>query len=109
MATKEEDRARMIARHNLVVSIIEINSQQMRSQSARAGLEIERACAVRDAALPGASPDLAGVIEELDRRMAALANEIQRLAARRDFLNAGLIEFDTGDASQPVGRPSGEQ
>jgi hypothetical protein len=97
----------MLERHKLVVSIIEINSQQMRCEGERAGLDIERACAVRDAALPHASPDLQRLIATLDQRMAALAVESQRLAMQRDFLNTALTEFD-GAASiadvGPVGR-----
>jgi hypothetical protein len=94
MATNEADRARMIARHSLVVRIIEINSQQMRCQSARNGLEIERACAARDAALPDAAPELADLIAMLEQRMAALDAEDGRLAVQRDFLSAGLLQFD---------------
>ncbi len=105
--SKEADRTRMIERHNLVVRIIEINSQQLRCESARAGLDIERACAVRDAALPNASPDLRQLIATLDQRMAALADESQRLATQREFLNTALTDFDGGvsDADiDPVGQ-----
>ena len=105
--SKEADRARMIERHNLVVRIIEINSQQMRCESTRAGLDIERACAVRDAALPNASPGLHQLIATLDQRMAALADESQRLATQREFLNTALTDFDGGasDADiDPVGQ-----
>jgi hypothetical protein len=105
--SNEADRARMIERHNLVVRIIEINSRQLRCDGARAGLDIERACAVRDAALPDASPDLQKLIATLDERMAALADECQRLATQREFLNAALAEFDGGAAgadTHPVGR-----
>ncbi len=109
MATNEADRERMIARHDLVVRIIEINSQQMRCQSARAGLEIERACAVRDAALPDAAPDLVEVIAALDARMAAFAAEDAKLAAQRDFLDAGLAEFDAAAARERAGRAPGGQ
>jgi hypothetical protein len=105
--SKDADRARMIERHNLVVRIIEINSQQLRCESGRVGLDIERASAVRDAALPGASPDLQELIMTLDQRMAALVDESQRLARQRDFLNKVLTEFDDGvsDADNgPIGQ-----
>lgn len=103
----EADRTRMIERHNLVVRIIEINSQQLRCEGARAGLDIERACAVRDAGLPNASPDLQQLIATLDHRMAALADESGRLATQREFLNTALTQFDSGasDADiHPVGQ-----
>lgn len=107
MVSNDSDKARMIERHKLVVNIIDINSRQLRCESAIAGLDIERACAIRDAALPGALPDVQSVIAVLDQRMTALSDESQRLATQREFLNAALSEFDAGASvadDDPIGR-----
>ena len=42
VVASERDKARMIERHKLVVNIIDVNSQQLRCESAIAGLDIER-------------------------------------------------------------------
>ena len=101
----ETDKARMIERHKLVVNIIEINSQQLRCESAKAGLDIERACALRDADQANTSPAAQDALADLDRRMAALTDESKRLDTQREFLNASLMEFDGGSKDpSSVGR-----
>jgi hypothetical protein len=105
MTTKEEDGARMLARHDLVVSIIDINSRQLRCASARAGLDIERACALRDAALPNAPADAAQLARTLERRMAELDEESRKLATQREFIEATLQALDRNEPG--VGKPSG--
>jgi hypothetical protein len=105
MMTKEEDRARMMARHDLVVSIIDLNSRQLRCAGARAGLDIERACALRDAALPNAPADAAELARRFERRMADLDEESRKLATQREFIEATLRAFDGNepDSSKPSG------
>ena len=101
MAASEADRSRMIERHKLVVNIIDVNSRQLRCESAKAGVDIERACALRDAALPDASQEMKARLAELERRMEDLSAEAQRLESQREFLNATLSEFD-GSAAESV-------
>ena len=109
MAASEADKARMVERHKLVVNIIDVNSQQLRCESAIAGLDIERACALRDAASLAAAGDGKSVIAALDKKMAALSDESQRLATQREFLNAALSEFDAvaGGEDDAASRSSG--
>ncbi len=106
MAASEADRSRMIERHKLVVNIIEINSLQLRCESAKAGLDIERACARRDAALPDAPAETKAHVAALERKMDELTSEAQRLESQREFLNATLSEFDgtASDSAEAVGR-----
>ena len=107
VAASESDKARMVERHKIVVNIIDVNSKQLRCESAIAGLDIERACAEREADEGRASADANAVVAELDKRMAALSDESQRLATQREFLNASLAEFDSvsrDDAAPRVGR-----
>lgn len=107
MAASEADRSRMIERHKLVVNIIEINSQQLRCESAKAGADFERARAEQDANLPGASGESRALVVALDQRLSELRAEAQRLETQREFLNATLTEFDgaAGSSDAPaVGR-----
>ncbi len=110
VAASERDKTRMVDRHKLVVSIIDVNSQQLRCESAIAGLDIERACAIREASSNDdvAKADAAkSEVIALDKRMILLCDESQRLATQREFLNTSLSEFDavsTDDDKQVVGR-----
>jgi hypothetical protein len=94
MMTKEEERARMLARHDLVVSIIDLNSRQLRCASAKAGLDIERARAVRDAALPDAPAEAVEEVRAVERRMADIDEESRKLVKQREFVEAALRELD---------------
>ena len=108
VAASESDKARMIERHKLVVSIIDVNSQQLRCESAIAGIDIERACAQRDVDSGNPSAEARAVLAALEKKMIALSDESQRLATQREFLNASLSEFDAataGEIAEPqVGR-----
>ena len=107
LTASDSDKARMMERHKVVVNIIDVNSKQLRCESAIAGLDIERACAMREAEEGRASEETKSVVAALDRRMLALSDESQRLATQREFLNASLTEFDSAardDAATPVGR-----
>ena len=107
VAASESDKARMVERHKIVVNIIDINSKQLRCESAIAGLDIERACALRDVDASNLPAEARAVVASLDKRMVELSDESQRLATQREFLNASLSEFDSaanGDVQPPVGR-----
>ena len=86
----------MIARHKLIESMIRNNELQLKNESARGGAEIERACALRDAAAAGAGPETAKAVEEASRRLKALEEEHRKLVAEREWLNTSLLEFETG-------------
>ena len=94
VVASESDKTRMIERHKLVVNMIDVNSQQLRCESAIAGLDIERACALRDVDPRKDSVETKAVVAALDKRMSALSDESQRLATQREFLNTSLSEFD---------------
>ena len=100
VVASESDKARMIERHKLVVNMIDVNSQQLRCESAIAGLDIERACATREARSGTVSAETEAVVAALDKRMAALSDESQRLATQREFLNVSLSEFDAAASSE---------
>ena len=70
------------------------------SLSAVECLDIERACAVRDAALPNASADLRQLIETYDEQMAALGREIEKLETQREFLRGALATLHL--PAQPI-------
>jgi uncharacterized small protein (DUF1192 family) len=95
MESRRDDKARMMARHEMVMGLIDNNARQLRCDNQRHGVEIERKLAVRSAAaLPDAPPSLLAVIAECDQRLAVLDEEERRLAAERDWLTATLAAFD---------------
>jgi hypothetical protein len=94
MQSELDDRARMTARHEMVMGLIDNNARQLRCDNQRHGVEIERQLAVRAAALPGASPSSLAAIAECDQRLAAIGEEAHRLAAERDWLTTTLAAFD---------------
>jgi hypothetical protein len=92
-------RDRMIARHKLGEGMIRNNEPQLKNESARGGAEIERACALRDAALPGAGAAAQAEVEKITARLRSLEDEHQRLVAEREWLNASLLEFESGPSN----------
>ena len=94
MQSQLDDRARMQARHEMVMGLIDNNARQLRCDNQRHGVEIERKLAVRAAALPGAPPSSQAAIAECDQRLAVIDEEEHRLAAERDWLSATLAAFD---------------
>jgi hypothetical protein len=94
MEFQRDDKARMMARHEMVMGLIDNNARQLRCDNQRHGVEIERKLAVRAAALPGAPPSSQAVIEECDQRLAVIDEEEHRLAAERDWLTTTLAAFD---------------
>lgn len=98
-AELEGARQRMLARHKLIEGMIRNNELQLKNESARGGAEIERACALRDAALPGAGAAQQAELERVTLRLASLEVEHQRLVAEREWLSVSLLEFETGPSA----------
>ena len=94
MESRRDDKARMMARHEVVMGLIDNNARQLRCDNQRHGIEIERKLAVRAAALSGASSSSQAVIAECDQRLGVIDQEEHRLAAERDWLTATLAAFD---------------
>lgn len=94
MSENDAGREVMIERHKLVVSMIDVNSRQLRCDSAKAGLDIERACAVRDAASPDKAEEAKTRLQEIEERLAVVAEEQHKLATEREFLDSALAEYD---------------
>jgi hypothetical protein len=100
MESQRDDKARVVARHEMVMGLIDNNARQLRCDNRRHGIEIERKLAVRSAALSGAPLSSQAAIAECDRRLAALDVEEHRLGAERDWLSATLAAFDAA-ADEP--------
>jgi hypothetical protein len=94
MESQRDDKARMMARHEVVMGLIDNNARQLRCDNQRHRIEIERKLAVRAAALSGAPLSSQAVIAECDQRLAVIDEEEHRLAAERDWLTATLAAFD---------------
>ena len=94
MQSEIDHRARMQARHEMVMSLIDNNARQLRCDNQRHGVEIERQLAVRAAALPGAPSSSLTAIAECDQRLAVIDEEAHRLASERDWLTTTLAAFD---------------
>jgi hypothetical protein len=97
----ELQRARdwVIARHRLIDGMIHNNQMQLKNECARGGAEIERECALRDAARPDAGAEAQAELERATARLQALQAEHQRLVAERERLNASLREFESGPSA----------
>jgi|SRR6185312_3222792 len=98
-AELQRARERMIARHKLIDGMIRNNEMQLKNESARGGAEIELECAMRDIARPGAGTEAHAELERATARLQALREEHQRLVAEREWLNASLLEFESGPSS----------
>ena len=94
MESQRDDKVRMVARHEMVMGLIDNNARQLRCDNQRYGVEIERKLAIREAALPGAPSSSLAAIAECDQRLAAIDQEEHRLAAERDWLTTTLAAFD---------------
>lgn len=94
MQSEREDRARMMARHEMVMGLIDNNARQLRCDNQRHGVEIERQLAVRAAAQLGAPTAVQATIAECDRRLEDLDEEDRRLSVERDWLTTTLATFD---------------
>ena len=89
-------RERMLARHKLIEGMIRNNELQLKNESQRGGAEIERECALRDAALPGAGIEAASQVAAASKKLALLEEEHRRLVSEREWLNVSLLEFESG-------------
>jgi hypothetical protein len=98
-AELERARERMLARHKLIEGMILNNEMQLKNESARGGAEIEFECARRDVAQGDAGPGARAELERATARLQALRDERQRLVAEREWLNASLLEFESGPSS----------
>jgi hypothetical protein len=105
LSAQSADRARMLARHKLIERVIEVTSRQQRCEIARAGLDLERAYALREVTAADRATEQDGLIETIELRIAGLDDEIRRLAVERDFLAAALTDFANGQQDEGrVGR-----
>ena len=96
-AELERARERMLARHKLIEGMIRNNEMQLKNESARGGAEIELECARRDVAQGEAGSQ--AELERVTARLQALQVEHQRLVAEREWLNASLLEFESGPST----------
>ena len=95
-AELERAQERMIERHKLIKAMIRNNELQLKNESARGGAEIERECALRDAEKPGAGDAARAEVENMTKRLRALEDEHERLVYEREWLNASLLEYESG-------------
>jgi hypothetical protein len=98
-AELERARERMLARHKLIEGIIRNNEMQLKNGSARGGAEIELECARRDVAQGDTGAGAQAELESATARLQALQEEHQRLVAEREWLNASLLEFESGPSA----------
>jgi hypothetical protein len=98
-AELQRARERMIARQRLIERIIRNNEMQLKNESARGGAEIELECAMRDVARVDAGTEAQAELERVTARLQALREEHQRLVAEREWLNASLLEFESGSSA----------
>jgi hypothetical protein len=98
-AELERARERMLARHKLIEGMIRNNEMQLKNESARGGAEIELECARRDVAQAGAGVEAQAELERATARLQALQEDHQRLVSEREWLNAALLEFESGPSA----------
>jgi hypothetical protein len=89
-----DGREQMMERHKIVVALIEVNSQQLRCDSASAGLDIERLIARRDVEQSGSTQAALEALHEIERRTAEIEDKKRKLNQERDWLESSLSEFD---------------
>jgi hypothetical protein len=89
----------MLARHKLIEGMIRNNEMQLKNESARGGAEIELECARRDVAQAGAGAEAQAELERATARLQALQEDHQRLVSEREWLNAALLEFESGPSA----------
>jgi hypothetical protein len=95
-ADLERARERMLARHKLIEGMIRNNEMQLKNENARGGAEIELECARRDVAQGNAGAGAQAELERATARLQALQEEHLRLVSEREWLNASLLEFESG-------------
>jgi hypothetical protein len=90
-----EARENMMERHKVVVALIEVNSQQLRCDSAAAGLDIERLIARRDVEQSGTSAEACAALAAVEQRILEVEEKKRKLCQERDWLETSLSDFDT--------------
>jgi hypothetical protein len=103
-AELEKARARMIERHKLIEAMIRNNELQLKNESARGGAEIERECALRDAQKPNAGEAARAELAKVTKRLRALEDEHERQVYEREWLNASLLEYESGPSAAEHGK-----
>ena len=98
-AELERARERMLARHKLIEGMIWNNEMQLKNESARGGAEIELECARRDVARGDGGTAAQAELERVTAHLQALQQEHQRLVSEREWLNASLLEFESGPSA----------
>jgi hypothetical protein len=98
-AELERARERMLARHKLIEGMIRNNEMQLKNESARGGAEIELECARRDVARGDGGAGAQAELERVTVHLQALQQEHQRLVSEREWLNASLLEFESGPSA----------
>src|ERR1700760_1268609 len=99
-AELQRAQERMVARYKLIEGMIRNNELQLKNESARGGAEIELECAMRDVTRGGAQAEAQAELERVTARLQALREDQQRLIAEREWLNASLLEFESGPSSE---------
>jgi hypothetical protein len=95
-AELERARERMLARYKLIEGMIRNNEMQLKNESARGGAEIELECARRDVARGDGGATAQAELERATEKLQTLQREHQRLVSEREWLNASLLEFESG-------------
>lgn len=98
-ATLASARQRMLSRQKLIEDMIRNNEMQLKNESARGGAKIELECVRRDMTSKRAEAETQAELERLTVRLQALREEQQRLFAEREWLNASLLEFESGPSA----------
>lgn len=98
MQFEQDDKARMVARHAMVMKLIDNNARQLRCDNQRHGVEIERQLAARAATVADPQRALVETVARCDQRLAAIDEEERRLTAERDWLTEALAAFDAATA-----------
>src|ERR1700686_5453053 len=98
-AELELARERMLARYKLIEGMIRNNEMKLKNESARGGAEIELECARRDVARGDGGAGAQAELERVTAQLQALQQEHQRLVSEREWLNASLLEFESGPSA----------
>jgi hypothetical protein len=98
-AELERARERMLARQKLIEGMIRNNEMQLKNESARGGAEIELECARRDVVQADAGVEAQAELERAAARLQALQEDHRRLVREREWLNAALLEFESGPSA----------
>ncbi len=101
-----EGKRRMLERHEIIMRMTELNSEQLRRDNVQNGLDIELMVA-RNGCEDGSdpSPEDAERIAELERQIEALSQKHEEHRVEFENLQRQLLEFDEQTA---VGREDGD-